>query len=536
MHLFTTRCELEAWRRRESDRPLHFVPTMGALHQGHRLLLERAALPWGAGKAPRVLLSIFVNPLQFGPQEDFALYPRDLGADAALAEAAGVEVLFAPAASEIYPEGPAAITQVVPPPGLTTGLCGRSRPGHFLGVATVVCRLLALVRPDRLLLGEKDWQQLLILRRVVADLGLPVKVLGCATVRESDGLACSSRHRYLSLAERRRATALPAALDSAAALYAQGETQPEVLTAAVQECLLQAGLAPDYVELVGATDLEPQPRGGGLRLLAAAAHCGPCRLIDHRFLMRRPPIVAIDGPAGAGKSTVTRALAHRLGLLYLDTGAMYRALTWWVLEQGVDPADAEAVAPLLPELHLRLEPGGEGGARVWLNGREVSAEIRSPEVTARVSTVAAHPCVREALTAQQRALGERGALVAEGRDIGTAVFPDADCKVFLTASVAERARRRAQDLERRGFPVPPLAELQASIAERDQSDSSRAVAPLLQAVDATELVTDGLSVEEVIEALVDLFRARVPEDAWPDPAPGAGGSAGTTAAPHSLLQ
>jgi pantoate ligase/cytidylate kinase len=231
--------------------------------------------------------------------------------------------------------------------------------------------------------------------------------------------------------------------------------------------------------------------------------------------MSRSPIVAIDGPAGAGKSTVTRAFARRLGLLHLDTGAMYRALTWWVREQGVDPADAAAVAPLLEDLDLRLL-GGEGGEQqVLVNGHDVTTAIRSPEVTALVSTVAAHACVREALTAQQRAMGARGGLVAEGRDIGTAVFPDAECKVFLTATVAERARRRAQDLQQQGFPVPPLAELEASIAERDRLDSSREVAPLRQAEDAAELVTDGLSIDEVIAALEDLFRERVPEDAWP---------------------
>jgi pantoate ligase/cytidylate kinase len=134
-----------------------------------------------------------------------------------------------------------------------------------------------------------------------------------------------------------------------------------------------------------------------------------------------------------------------------------------------------------------------------------------------VSVVAAHGCVRDALTRQQRAMGERGGLVAEGRDIGTAVFPGAELKVFLTATTAERARRRALDLEQRGFAVPPLAELEAQIAERDHLDSSRAVAPLTQAADAVELITDGLSIEAVIERLVDLFRQRVPHDAWPEP-------------------
>jgi pantoate ligase/cytidylate kinase len=281
--------------------------------------------------------------------------------------------------------------------------------------------------------------------------------------------------------------------------------------------LLAADLKVDYLELVEAHTLAGLPRLEGLTLVAAAVHCGPARLIDHLFLMSRPPIVAIDGPAGAGKSTVTRAFASRLGLVYLDTGAMYRALTWWVQRQGADPADAAAVAPLLEGLDLRLSGSAESQG-VWINGHDVSEAIRSPEVTALVSTVAAHPCVREALTQQQQAMGRSGGLVAEGRDIGTAVFPDADCKVFLTATVAERARRRSEDLRQRGFDVPPLAELEAQIAERDRLDSSRALAPLLQAEDAVELVTDGMEVAAVIQALVDLFRARVPQEAWPDPA------------------
>jgi pantoate ligase/cytidylate kinase len=251
--------------------------------------------------------------------------------------------------------------------------------------------------------------------------------------------------------------------------------------------LESAGLAVEYVQLVEPHTLRPLQRAQGLALLAAAVHCGPSRLIDHLFLMSRPPIVAIDGPAGAGKSTVTRAFARQLGLVYLDTGAMYRAVTWWVQHQGIDPVDAAAVAPCLVGLDLRLEPGPDGEQRVWVNGHEVTSAIRSPEVTAEVSAVAAHACVREALTRQQQALGERGGLVAEGRDIGTAVFPDAECKVFLTATVAER----------------------------DRLDSTREVAPLRQAEDAAELVTDGMEIEAVIEALVALFRERVPEEAWP---------------------
>ena len=384
-------------------------------------------------------------------------------------------------------------------------------------MATVVVRLLNLVRPDRLVMGEKDWQQLVILRKVVADLGLPIWVQGCATVREPNGLAWSSRNRYLSPAELEQATALPGALAAAAQACRAGMPRAETLVGDVRASLQAAGLVVDYVELVAAQSLKPLAVVSGVALLAAAVHCGPSRLIDHTVLMSRSPIVAIDGPAGAGKSTVTRAFAQRLGLIYLDTGAMYRALTWWVQQQGVDPSDAGAVAPLLEGLDLQLSSGAGGEQQVTINGHDVTEAIRSPGVTAQVSVVAAHGCVREALTRQQQAMGERGGLVAEGRDIGTAVFPDAELKVFLTATTAERARRRALDLEHRGFAVPPLAELEAQIAERDHLDSSREVAPLLQAQDAVELITDGMAIEAVIQALMQMFRDRVPEEAWPNP-------------------
>ncbi len=497
---------------------------MGGLHQGHQSLVALAHRARAAGGG-QVLLSVFVNPLQFGPAEDFDRYPRDLEADAQLAEAAGADALFAPSVAEIYPDGPAELTRLQPPDSLGAGLCGRSRPGHFAGVATVVARLLALVRPDVLWLGEKDWQQLVILRRLVADLGLPLVVRSGPTQRQSDGLPLSSRNRYLSPGQQRQALALPRSLAAAAQQVQagtnaiQGGPSMASLTEAVRSDLLQAGLVVDYVEAVEPRSLRPaETLQTNPLLLAAAAFCGTTRLIDHVFLMRRPPIVAIDGPAGAGKSTVTKAFAARLGLIYLDTGAMYRAVTWLVASAGVDPADVSAVAGLLVDLDLQLSTSAEGAQRVTINGQDVTEAIRSPEVTGQVSLVAAHGCVREALTRQQQAMGSRGGLVAEGRDIGTAVFPDAELKVFLTATAAERARRRALDLAQRGIAVPELAELEAQITERDHLDSSRAVAPLVQAADAVELITDGLSIGAVIDQLDLLFRERVPADAWPGPA------------------
>ncbi|NDC35984.1 MAG: pantoate--beta-alanine ligase, partial [Synechococcaceae bacterium WB9_2_112] len=348
MQLLQTRAELRQWRRLEGAKPLHFVPTMGALHGGHQSLIRRAALAVPQGQ-PRVLVSVFVNPLQFGPHEDFERYPRSLAADLELAAAAGASALFAPSVAELYPQGDAELTRIQPPASLQQGLCGRHRPGHFDGVATVVLRLLGLIRPDRLLLGEKDWQQLVILRRVIHDLGLPIAVQGVPTLREADGLAMSSRNRYLDPEQRRQAATLPKALaqasDDRGTAGAGTPLELAPVLARLRARLEQAQLVVDYVEAVCPTSLQPRSQLTGLTLLAAAVHCGSTRLIDHVFLMNRAPIVAIDGPAGAGKSTVTRAFAERLGLIYLDTGAMYRGVTWLAQTRGVDPADANAVEP-----------------------------------------------------------------------------------------------------------------------------------------------------------------------------------------------
>ena len=475
---------------------------MGALHAGHGALIQRAA-PQGP-----VLVSVFVNPLQFGPSEDFDHYPRTLDADCLMAEEWGAAALWAPSVATVYPQDRQVPTRVAPV-ALQQHLCGAGRPGHFDGVVTVVARLLDLVRPQQIWLGEKDWQQLVILRRLVQDLDLPVRVCAVATSREKDGLARSSRNKYLSPSQRLQASALPFILGRAAA---------DAPLAAIRSDLTEAGLEVEYVERVDPLTLQPCGAEKAISLLAAAVRCGTTRLIDHVFLMTRQPLVAIDGPAGAGKSTVTRAFAERLGLIYLDTGAMYRSVTWWVQKNGVDPADAAAIEPLLGRFELQLQSNPGAGQLVLVNGVDVSEAIRSPEVTASVSAVAAHRCVRQALTAQQKAMGAKGGLVAEGRDIGTAVFPDADLKVFLTATVSERARRRALDLAQRGFPVPESAELEAQIAERDHLDSTREEAPLIQASDAVELVTDGMDIEAVIEALIAEFRSRVAEEAWPTPA------------------
>jgi cytidylate kinase len=214
-------------------------------------------------------------------------------------------------------------------------------------------------------------------------------------------------------------------------------------------------------------------------------------------------IVAIDGPAGSGKSTVARGLARRLGFTYLDSGALYRAVTLKALETGTDVADGEALGRLAREARIELRERHHPYVQVLLDGRDVSEEIRAPQVTGASSRVAAHHQVREALLAKQRGLISNGDWVAEGRDIGTVVAPDAAIKVFLTADPAERARRRAAELRRRGIEAE-ADEVHVAIEQRDRLDSTRSAAPLRQADDAIVIDTTGMEADEVIDRVLGL--------------------------------
>lgn len=261
------------------DHPkLALVPTMGALHQGHLTLVREAKR-----LAQHVVVSIFVNPRQFGPNEDLATYPRQLEADAALLAAEGVDVLWAPTVDVVYPAGYATTVQVG---GLDAVLCGAARPGHFDGVATVVTKLFNQVQPDVALFGEKDWQQLAIIRRMARDLDMTHphadRIVGVPTVREADGLAMSSRNKYLTAEERAAAPAMNRAMREAAAKIVAGEAVADAL-AALQAAVLAAGFRQiDYAELRDAVTLEDvaQWDGHAARLLVAA-HLGKARLIDN---------------------------------------------------------------------------------------------------------------------------------------------------------------------------------------------------------------------------------------------------------------
>ena len=268
------RAQVTAWKR--AGERVAFVPTMGNLHRGHIHLVERAR-----ALAPRTVASIFVNPMQFGPNEDFAAYPRTLEADSRQLEAAGLDLLFAPSVAEVYPRPLAQMTQVTVP-GLPAVLCGASRPVHFSGVTTVVSKLFNMAQPDVAVFGEKDWQQLVIIRRMAADLDLPVDIVGVATVREPDGLALSSRNGYLAAEERAIAPTLYATLRTMAERWRAGERNFATLENEAKAQLMVAGFKPDYVEIRRADDLQrPAPEDvAGLRIFAAA-WLGRARLIDN---------------------------------------------------------------------------------------------------------------------------------------------------------------------------------------------------------------------------------------------------------------
>jgi pantoate--beta-alanine ligase len=259
-----------------APRPVGLVPTMGFFHDGH-LSLMRAAR--AANKT--VVVSLFVNPTQFGPTEDLEAYPRDEQGDLELADALGVDIVFAPSVQEVYPDG---FDTTVEVGGLTEPLDGAARPGHFKGVTTIVTKLLNMVGPDAAYFGQKDAQQALVIQKLVRDLNMPVRIEVCPTIRESDGLAMSSRNAYLTDEERIRATALSRALQAAEQTVARGDLDADAVIAAARRELDEAGIEPEYLELRSATDLTPAERVNGSTLLAVAARVGRARLIDNTML------------------------------------------------------------------------------------------------------------------------------------------------------------------------------------------------------------------------------------------------------------
>ncbi len=279
MHILRTVAELRQWARtgRAQGGTIGLVPTMGALHAGHASLIRAAKAACG-----QVAVSIFVNPTQFGPHEDYAVYPRTFDADCALASAQGADAVFAPAVEELYPAGAATFVDVE---GLSSRLDGASRPGHFRGVATVVSKLLIAAEADFGFFGQKDAAQVAVLRRMVTDLRLPAKLVVCPIVREPDGLALSSRNAYLSPAERTQALTLSRAIRQVEALVAAGQRSAASLIAAARQTFAaEPTLRIDYIELVDWATLEPAETARPNTLFAVAAWVGQTRLIDNTVI------------------------------------------------------------------------------------------------------------------------------------------------------------------------------------------------------------------------------------------------------------
>jgi pantoate--beta-alanine ligase len=267
-------CRHRVRSRQSAGAAVGLVPTMGALHEGHLSLIRAARARCGF-----VVVTIFVNPTQFGPAEDFAAYPRPLEADLAACRAAGVDAVFTPSVETMYPAGDQTTVRVA---GLSQRLCGLFRPGHFDGVATVVAKLFQIAPADAAFFGEKDYQQLILIRRMAADLNIPVEIVGCPTLREADGLAMSSRNVYLSPAERKQAVAISRALFSARDACAAGNRDGVALASRARAELQSAGIgAIDYVEVVDAGTLEPLTTVDRPARMCVAARLGTTRLIDN---------------------------------------------------------------------------------------------------------------------------------------------------------------------------------------------------------------------------------------------------------------
>lgn len=273
------RRQVALWR--QAGQRIALVPTMGNLHTGHLQLVDRARQ-----LADRVVATIFVNPLQFGQGEDFESYPRTLEDDSQKLEEYATDLLFAPAVSEVY-QRPQTEQTIVRVPGLSDILCGQFRPGHFAGVATVVCKLFNMAQPDVAVFGEKDYQQLMVIRRMVEDLQIPVQIEGMATVREADGLAMSSRNGYLTVEERAKAPVVYQVLTQTAEALQAGDQDFKSLEESAWNSLENAGLRPDYFQIRRAQDLQSPDKEEKDLVILAAAYLGAARLIDNKTVTNR---------------------------------------------------------------------------------------------------------------------------------------------------------------------------------------------------------------------------------------------------------
>jgi len=502
--IFRRTKDLENWRDDQKN-DINFIPTMGNLHNGHIKLISTAK----SSNQNINLISIFINPLQFENKADFANYPKSIDKDINLAFSNGADVIFIPNQIDIYPKNDKNLIYQKASKELSESLCGIHRQGHFDGVCTVVYRLLDLVKPKNLYLGEKDWQQLLIIKNLVEVNKLGINIKSIPTQRDYDGIPFSSRNNLLSKSERRHMRLF------SNELYLAKETfkkEKKVNLKQLTKKIESKNIFIEYLEHLQPFNFKKATLKHNISILAGAIRCGETRLIDHVFLMKRKPIIAIDGPAGSGKSTVTKLIAKKLNLLYLDTGAMYRALSWFFKEENINYEQENHLDKILSNISIVFKSSSISGQDVFINNNCVTEEIRSQEITSIVSKISAIKEVRHYLVNEQRKIGELGGLVAEGRDIGTTVFPDAELKIFLTASINERAKRRQSEYKSKESKEIEFDKLKELIRKRDFEDSNREISPLTKANDAVELISDGYSINEVVEKIIDIYDQKIPKE------------------------
>ncbi len=496
--------ELQKWRQNiKTD--INFIPTMGNLHEGHQKLIEIAK----NSNCNINLVSIFVNPLQFDSKEDLKNYPKNIEKDIEIAFSIGADAIFIPSTFDIYPPNDKNIIYLKASKKLSSALCGLKRVGHFDGVCTVVYRLLNLIKPKNLYLGEKDWQQLLILKNLIDEKELNIKIISIPTQRDSDGIPFSSRNKLLSKSERKIVQLFSYELSHAKKKFKKDK---KINLNQICKKLESKNISIEYLEHVHPYNFKKASSKDNISLLAGAIRCGKTRLIDHVFLMKRKPIIAIDGPAGSGKSSVTKLIAKQLNLLYLDTGAMYRALSWFLIKENINYENENELNQILKKVSIIFKSNSQSHQDVLINNFCVTEEIRSQEITSIVSKISSIKEIRQFLVEAQRKIGEEGGLVAEGRDIGTTVFPNAELKIFLTASIDERAKRRKSEFEIKGFKEIDFNKLRENIKKRDYEDSTREISPLKKANDAFEIFTDGYSINEVVEKIIDIYHEKIPKE------------------------
>ena len=496
--------ELKTWRiNLKSD--INFIPTMGNLHDGHTKLISTAKNE----NCNINLVSIFINPLQFDNKADLKKYPRSIDNDIKIAFSNGADVIFIPSNLDIYPPNDKNFAYIKAAEELSSALCGLNRKGHFDGVCTVVYRLLNVIKPKNLYLGEKDWQQLLILKNLIFKKRLNINVKSIPTQRDFDGIPLSSRNIHLSKNERKLIRLFSNELFLAKKYFTK---RKKINLNEITKKLESKNILIEYLEHLHPYNLKKATSKDNISILAGAIRCGETRLIDHVFLMKRSPIIAIDGPAGSGKSTVTKLIAKKLNLLYLDTGAMYRALSWFLIREKINYEKENELSKILNNVSIVFESNANSKQDVFINEYCITEEIRSQKISSIVSKISSIKEIRKFLVDEQRKIGRSGGLVAEGRDIGTTVFPDAELKIFLTASIDERAKRRKSELDIKYSNNIDLKQLKEMIKKRDSEDSNREISPLIKAKDAIELITDGYSINEVVDKIVDFYNDKIPKE------------------------